>query len=88
MQRGILLTRERTGLGVTQARGWRGLASIPVWTKLNITSMENTADIIGPLPLGSAHRSRDWTVADPDDGWWWSGGERYAPAAATSSTRP
>ncbi|MFN8088226.1 MAG: hypothetical protein U0R81_04500 [Mycobacterium sp.] len=33
-------------------------------------SMENTADIIGPLPLVAPPVLADWTVADPDDGWW------------------
>jgi hypothetical protein len=33
-------------------------------------SMENTADLIGPLPAVAPPVLADWTVADPDGGWW------------------
>jgi len=33
-------------------------------------SMENTAELIGPLPLVAPPVLADWSATDPDDGWW------------------
>ncbi|MGY4708671.1 hypothetical protein ACXDF8_03745 [Mycolicibacterium sp. CBM1] len=35
-------------------------------------NVENTAELIGPLPLVAPPVLADWSVADPDDGWWYS----------------
>ncbi len=32
--------------------------------------MDNTAELIGPLPLVPPPVLADWSVADPADGWW------------------
>ena len=33
-------------------------------------SLENTAELIGPLPAVAPPVLADWSVADPADGWW------------------
>ena len=33
-------------------------------------SMENTAELIGPLPAVAPPVLADWDVADPADSWW------------------
>jgi hypothetical protein len=33
-------------------------------------SLENTAELIGPLPPVAPPVLADWAVADPDEGWW------------------
>jgi hypothetical protein len=33
-------------------------------------SLENTAELIGPLPPVAPPVLADWTAVDPDDGWW------------------
>ena len=33
-------------------------------------TMENTAELVGPLPMVAPPVLADWTVADPDGGWW------------------
>ena len=60
--------QEAPGNGRNRGRGDR-VELVMTQPDYDVT-MENTAELIGPLPAVAPPVLADWTVADPDGGWW------------------